>query len=183
MQVEYRCKGCVVSDDSKALIEDRVHRLSKYLGEVDRAEVFFERSQNPAQSDKVHAEITLRLASTVARAKGAAEDELAAFDRAEHKLAHQLEKLKGRLLARSHPHHRTDKVADLSQLDEVPQIVRSKAFELEVLDPETAAVRMELLSHSFYLFINSLTERSAVVYRRGDGSVGLIDQAEVADPS
>jgi len=40
-----------------------------------------------------------------------------------------------------------------------------------------------LLSHSFYLFINSLTQRSAVVYRRGDGSVGLIDQAEVLDPS
>jgi len=183
MKVEYRCKGCALSDEHKQLIEDRVHRLSKYLGEVDRAEVFLERSSNPAQSEKVHAEITLRLAKTVARAKGSADEEMAAFDRAEHKLAHQLEKLKGRLLARSHPHHRVDKAVDPSQLDEVPQIARSKAFELEVLDPETAAIRMELLSHSFYLFINSLTQRSAVVYRRGDGSVGLIDQAEVLDPS
>lgn len=183
MKIEYRCKGCTLSDESKALIEDRVRRLGKYLGEVDRAEVFFERLSNPAQSDKVHSEITIWLASTVARAKGSGDEELPAFDRAERKLAHQLEKLKGRLLARSHPHHRTDKAVDPAHLDEVPQIARSKAFELEVLDPETAAVRMELLSHSFYLFINSLTERSAVVYRRGDGSVGLIDQAEAVDPS
>jgi len=62
MKVEYRCKGCALSDEHKQLIEDRVHRLSKYLGEVDRAEVFLERSSNPAQSEKVHAEITLRLA-------------------------------------------------------------------------------------------------------------------------
>ena len=36
---------------------------------------------------------------------------------------------------------------------------------------------MELVGHDFYFFRNAATGNAAVVYRRNDGDVGLIDEA------
>jgi len=38
-----------------------------------------------------------------------------------------------------------------------------------------AIAQMELLGHSFYLFINEETNASCVVYRRNDGNIGLLE--------
>ena len=57
------------------------------------------------------------------------------------------------------------------------RIVKTKRFHLGPLSPEEAALKMDLMGHGFFFFINSATGRSAVVYRRDDGAVGLIDEA------
>ncbi len=57
------------------------------------------------------------------------------------------------------------------------RIVKTKRFHLGPLSPEEAALKMDLMEHGFFFFINSATGRSAVVYRREDGAVGLIDEA------
>ncbi len=57
------------------------------------------------------------------------------------------------------------------------RIVKTKRFHLGPLTPDEAALKMDLLGHGFFFFINSTTGRSAVVYRRDDGAVGLIDEA------
>ncbi len=57
------------------------------------------------------------------------------------------------------------------------RIVKTKRFHLGPLSPEEAALKMDLMEHGFFFFINSVTGRSAVVYRREDGAVGLIDEA------
>ncbi len=175
MAVEIRCKGCSMSEEARAHVEDRVARLEKFLGSPERVEVYVQRAGNPANPQRVVAEITYALAKAVVRARGIGSSELEAFDLAEERLKRRLERLKGRLVARSHPHHRAGGV-------QVPEprleIRRRKRFTLEAMDPVAAAFRMDLLDHSFYLFINEETGRPAVVYRRDDGSVGLIDQAE-----
>jgi putative sigma-54 modulation protein len=43
--------------------------------------------------------------------------------------------------------------------------------------PSDAALQMELLGHGFYYFANAETGRPAVLYRRDDGTVGLIEEA------
>ena len=40
---------------------------------------------------------------------------------------------------------------------------------------DEAVLQMELLGHDFFLFTNAETGRSAVVYMRDDGDVGLTD--------
>ena len=58
------------------------------------------------------------------------------------------------------------------------EIVRSKRVEKLLLSPLEAALRMDLVSHDFYFFTNADTGEPAVVYRRNDGGIGLIDQTE-----
>ena len=53
--------------------------------------------------------------------------------------------------------------------------MKNKSFAIKPMTPEEAALQMDLLGHDFYFFTNAETERAAVVYRRDDGDVGLID--------
>lgn len=58
------------------------------------------------------------------------------------------------------------------------QIVKSKRFAMFPMSAEEAVDRMELLGHGFFFFTNIDTSHAAVVYRREDGQVGLIDEAD-----
>ena len=41
--------------------------------------------------------------------------------------------------------------------------------------PEDACIQMELLGHTFFVFSNAETDEVNVVYKRKDGSYGLIE--------
>ena len=53
--------------------------------------------------------------------------------------------------------------------------MKTKQFTIKPMAPEEAALQMELLGHDFYFFTNSESGRAAVVYRRHDGDLGLIE--------
>ena len=59
--------------------------------------------------------------------------------------------------------------------DDSIQIVRTKRFAVNPMDAEEACLQMELLGHSFYMFLNAETGEVNVVYRRNDGAYGLIE--------
>ena len=69
-------------------------------------------------------------------------------------------------------------VVDLTDEAMETRIVKTKRFHLGPLTPDEAALKMDLLGHGFFFFINRETGRSAVVYQREDGDVGLIDEAD-----
>ncbi|HEV2760087.1 MAG TPA: sigma 54 modulation/S30EA ribosomal C-terminal domain-containing protein [Acidimicrobiales bacterium] len=45
---------------------------------------------------------------------------------------------------------------------------------MKPMTPEEAALQMDVLGHDFYLF-NNTDGVAAVVYRRNDGDIGLIE--------
>jgi putative sigma-54 modulation protein len=57
----------------------------------------------------------------------------------------------------------------------VPLIVKTKHFMVKPMAPEEACLQLELVGHDFYVFKNSETNETAVVYRRRDGHYGLIE--------
>ena len=54
-------------------------------------------------------------------------------------------------------------------------IERTKKFDIKPMYPEDACVQMELLGHSFYVFMNADTDELNVVYKRKGGTYGLIE--------
>ena len=54
-------------------------------------------------------------------------------------------------------------------------VVKRKQFDVKPMDVAEAALQMELLGHDFYLFMLADSGRCAVVYRRRDGNLGLIE--------
>ena len=63
---------------------------------------------------------------------------------------------------------------DTEESDEI-NIAKIKRFSIKPMDAEEACLQMELLNHSFYVFINSETGNVSVVYKRKNGTYGLIE--------
>ena len=53
---------------------------------------------------------------------------------------------------------------------------RKKRFNLRPMSAEEAVLQMNLLGHDFFLFKDQDTFEVCLVYRRGDGGYGLIEQ-------
>ena len=64
-----------------------------------------------------------------------------------------------------------DDTADTNEI----KIVRTKRFGIKPMFPEDACMQMDLLGHNFFVFSNAETEQVNVVYKRKDGSFGLIE--------
>jgi putative sigma-54 modulation protein len=163
--------------------------------------VHFSEHRNKRNADKEVCEVTLEGHGHHVRCKVSAPDGFAAVDRAVEKLEHQLHKLKTKLLKvkRKHEGHRRAERSP-QPLDEEellggdglatavldgrrdedgsgPRIVKSKRFTIKPMTADEAVLQMDLLGHDFFFFTNAETERAAVIYRRSDGDVGLIDEA------
>lgn len=186
MEVLMRSRNIDVPATVREAAEEKVQRLARHLGGWEEAEIAFIEERNPRIAEADICEITFRGHGHILRAKAAASDPLASVDKAVSKLVPQMEKLKARMLRRDHDSLRY-RPAEVSVGDDglagsasgeagdEPRIVRSKRFQLKPMTPEEAALQMEMLGHTFYFFTNAESEAPAVVYRRDDGHVGLID--------
>jgi putative sigma-54 modulation protein len=56
-----------------------------------------------------------------------------------------------------------------------PAIVRTKRFVVQPMEREDAVEQMELLGHSFFVYMDAETKHMSVLYRRQDGNYGLLE--------
>lgn len=54
------------------------------------------------------------------------------------------------------------------------EIVRTKEYPVRPMSKEDAALQMELLGHSFFVYVDIDTEETQVLYLRKDGNLGLL---------
>jgi len=181
VEVTIRGKNVDVTDRLRAAAEEKVGRLSRHHEGWEHAEVQFIEERNPRISAKEVCEATLRGHGRIIRAKAASADSLTSLDKVVDKLEHQIDKLKSRLISRTHPKHHQIDSPTIEQVDEPdqaeqgpPRIVKAKQFDMKPMTPEEAALQMDVLGHDFYLF-NNTDGVAAVVYRRNDGDIGLIE--------
>ena len=192
MDVTVSSRHMELTEPLRQAAEEKIGRLERFLDGMERAEVHFSEEKNPRIADRDVCEVTIAGHGHHVRTKAVAADPFAAVDVAVDKLEHQLHKLKTKLAGRSAPKRRktlgrpTPPVDDLDELDDLrddeaeepsaPRIVKKKAFAPTPVTPEEAVHQMELVGHDFYFFRNAMTGAAAVVYRRDDGDIGLIDE-------
>lgn len=206
MQITFKSRNLVMSDRLKTVTTEKISRLSKYLEGMDHADITFFEEKNKRIAAHEVCEVVLFGHGHYVRAKATAPDAFAAVDLVIDKLAHQLTKLKGRVITRHHSHSHHNGVAKVSgakpangakaaksatalldrpipvpaPIDEdesVAKIVRKKQFVMHPMTPDEAALKLDLLQHDFFLFTNAETGGASVLYRREDGHLGLIDAA------
>jgi putative sigma-54 modulation protein len=64
---------------------------------------------------------------------------------------------------------------ELGELDEPARLVRRKAVHIKPMTTDEAALQMALLDHDFFFFTHADTGLPAVIYRRNDGDLGLLE--------
>ena len=195
MDIEVRGKNRPVSSRLDAAAREKVSRIAKFTHDAGRVEVDFSEQQHQRIAESQLCEITVHLKKHFVKAHACAPEPEAALDLAVDKVGHQVARIKDKRVSRSHPRHRNgangngpgtvdDDQGDLvldDDGDTAPDygpdavIVKTKRFTAKPMDPGEAALQLQLLGHEFYLFTNSETGRAAVLYRRRDGDLGLIE--------
>lgn len=181
-RVDVQVRNLQLTELIRLHVEERASKLDHYLPVLE--EVNVELSHHPSArnaNDRNVAQITVRGKGLTLRAEERASEVLAAFDAAIDILRTQIDRFKGR-----HYHHRgdglsaTDAAEGPPPLDDTdrlsPLIVRRKQFRISPMNELEALEQMRLLGHdSFFLFFNAETNRINVLYRRRDGTYGLIE--------
>ena len=178
---EFTAPHAHLTESLKALAEEKVEHAARMFEDTRFADVEFSEETNPRIAERYRVEITATAAGQTVRVEAAGLDERAALDIAVDKFERQLRRLKERLIGRSRKH--ADKrlnaaslgvEEDIGAADDI-RIDRVKRFAVKPMTPEEAALQMDLLGHGFFLFLNGESDRYSVLYRRRDGSLGLIE--------
>ena len=165
-------KNIDVTDGLRDAIYEKIGKLERYFTEDTEVHVTFS-----VEKERQKIEVTIPMKGNIIRAEEESTDMYVSIDLVEEIIERQLRKYKNRIVERKQAGHGLsqafveEEVADEEEIE----IIRSKRFAINPMDPEEACVQMELLGHDFYVFRNSETDEVNVVYRRKKNSYGLIE--------
>ena len=129
------------------------------------------------EKERQKIEVTIPVKGNIIRSEQVSSDMYVSIDLVEEVIERQLRKYKNKLVAKHQEGGNFNQAfydVDDTDDDEV-KIVRTKRFGIKPMYPEDACVQMELLGHDFYVFCNAETDEVNVVYKRKNGSFGLIE--------
>lgn len=181
-KVDVQGRNIGLTDRIRKHVEQRAGKLDHYLPTIEEAFVELTHHKSARSiNDRNVAQITVRGKGLILRTEERADEILTAFDTALDKLQHQIERYKGK-----HYHGRGDGQSVAEVLDELvpkddtdrlpPVIARRKHFQVLPMNEQEAVEQMNLLGHdNFFVFYNAETSKINVLYRRRDGSYGLIE--------
>lgn len=161
-----RGENIAITDAIRDYAETKLSKLEKYFSEdltVHVTAKVYPNKQAKAEVTIPHKDVTLRAEET-------SNDWYASLDLIVDKLERQIRKHKTKIQKRN----RVEKTHDEPSND-VETIARIKDLDIETMSPQDAIDQMECLEHDFFIFLNEDTARVSVVYRRKDGSTGLLN--------
>src|ERR1044071_858605 len=181
-KVEIVARNMRLADNLKDYIEKKTAKLDRHLQDIDeiRVEVSHVKSARSA-ADRQVAQITVHGKGFILRSEERADDIHAAFDVALEKVQRQIDRYKGK-----HYHGRGDGRSAAEVLEEdlpvdetgelLPFIARRKKFIMLPMNEDEAVEQMRLLGHdTFFVFFNAEQNSIQVLYRRRNGTYGLIE--------
>lgn len=175
-----------LTEEQKDYIAKKIKHLAEFADRIndESTEVRVNVKQNKLKTTdhNISVEITMIVPHALIRAEINGQTVQEAVDLCEEKLRKQIERYKGKL------HRRVDSgklmpkstLEDLAgtqeEFSELKKILKRKTFEdLKAMHEEEALEQMELLDHDFFVFENVATASPSIVYKRVDGTYGLID--------
>jgi len=178
VRLQVKGRNVEVSDSLKTYAQEKLGKLEKHLNDAARLELELAVEKNPSISANQIAEGTIWTKGPVLRAKESSTDMRASIDLLVEKLERQARRYRDK--RRRGPGGRASGIVEQGAIpvvpdEESPVIVKTKQFAVKPMSPEEAVLQLELIGHDFFVFQNAETADVNVVYRRRDGSYGLIE--------
>jgi putative sigma-54 modulation protein len=172
-----RGRGIDLNDRLREYASEKLTRSQRFFERIIKMEVELSEERNPRVKARHRVEVTVKTPGETLRAHGEGTDYFAAIDTAADRLESQVKKFKGRLVNRGHRgnNHLESPMAGGSDPEDGPVIVRQRQVETKPMTPEEAVLELEQGSLQFLLFVNAETMAPGVLYRRPDGSYGLVE--------
>ncbi|GAB4462586.1 MAG: ribosome-associated translation inhibitor RaiA [Anaerolineales bacterium] len=181
-KIEVLARNMRLNDNTREYVKKKAAKLERYLQEIDeiRVELSHVKTARSA-TDRQVAQITLRGKGFILRTEERADDVRAAFDTALDKMQRQIERYKGKhYRGRGDGRSAAEVVEEEWPVDEtgelLPLIAKRKKFVLVPMTEEEAVEQMKLLGHdNFFVFFNAEQNSIQVLYKRRNGTYGLIE--------
>lgn len=190
MDVIVKGRQAAVTAQVRAYASEKLGKLDRYLPTLREAVV--EVGREKTTSGRYVVQVTLDSNGTFLRAEERAAELPVAIDQAYGALSRQIERHKQRLYrhkdiraargARQAAQASAAETAGEGEEEEefvLGKVVRVKRFGVKPMSVEEALEQMELLGHTFFLFLDASSQAYSLIYRRRDGDYGLI----VAEPA
>ena len=173
MKINITGKGIELTQGLKDAVTSKLSKLERMFTKDAICNVTLS-----VEKERQKIEVTIPVKGNIIRSEQVSNDMYVSIDLVEEIIERQLKKYKSKLIDKHQEAGSYFKQEFLEKdfMDEEDvKIIRSKKFDIKPLYPEDACVQMELLGHSFYVFINAETEKVNVVYKRKGGTYGLIE--------
>ena len=161
-----------VTPGLREAVEDKIGKLEKYFNPDTEVHVTLS-----VEKDRQKIEVTIPVKGSIIRSEQVSNDMYVSIDLVEEIIERQLKKYKTKIVDKQQSASAFSKLFIENDYmdDEEIKIVRNKKFDIKPLYPEDACIQMELLGHSFFVFINAETDQVNVVYKRKGDTYGLIE--------
>ena len=163
-------KQMTVRESLKLHVDKKLQKFDRFFGEDTEAFV----TCKTRRGVKI-IEITVNYGGTTFRCEAESDTFITALDRAIEGLERQIRKNKTRL------EKTVKRGAFILEADDDDEYVEEEEFEIRVktfpfkpMTAEEAILQMNLLGHEFYVFVDADSGDTCVVYKRKEGSYGLI---------
>ena len=167
MNTVFVARKMTLSDSFKERAEQKLKKLDKFFDDV-KAQVTVS-----SQKEMATVELTVWAGGMIFRAEARSIDKLDALNDAIDNLIRRIRKNKTRLQKKVK--------ASAFELPEEPipeetdyDVIRTKEVTLRPTHVDEAILQMNMLGHSFFVFLSAESGTVNVVYRRNDGGYGLI---------
>jgi len=181
--VKVKGKHLQVTDGLRDYAQQKLQRLEKYVGNIREAIVV-----ESIDGNYHRVEVTLEGDGLLLRGEERTTDMYVSVDRVVDKLEHRVKKYKEkhthlrnhqdslRTSATNNGHNYEGLLPAETEedVDTRPQIVRTKAVTMKPMDIDDAIQMLELTDHEWFVYLDSSTNMTQVVYRRRDGNYGLV---------
>ncbi len=171
MNISINGRHLTVRQDLRDLIEKKLAKFDRFFpGGADAAVTC-----RTERDDKI-IEITINVGRTIFRAEKAADTFQSALDGCLSSIERQIRKNKTRLEKRMKNDIAVPAPAleDDNVDEEVLFDIRRKTFPVRPMSLEEAILQMNLIGHSFYMYLDADTSKISVVYKRHGDTYGVI---------
>lgn len=179
LDVKIFSRNLDVDENLQDQINRKVAGLDRFLEDIIDARVDLTSTNAKNAEEREVAQITVQGKGFILRAEERSSDIVNALNMAVDTLQRRIKRYKGKRNQRwKQGLGEEDILLEIEDedWDEEPVIARRKQFSLRPMDEWEAIEQMELLGHNdFFVFYNAQTESINVLYRRNDGSFGLIE--------
>lgn len=175
MELNIRGKNLEMTDALHDYVEKHTGKIQRYFDKPVKMNVLL-RISNMTKT----CEVTVYADGVILRGVEKSDDMYKSIDLVFDKVERQIHKYKTRLAKKfkgkaglSDQFIKEKEPA--ADTDSEFEIVKTKRFHIAPMSSEEAILQMNLLGHNFFMFFDSETENTAIVYRREDGKYGIIE--------
>ncbi|MCR5610351.1 MAG: ribosome-associated translation inhibitor RaiA [Clostridiales bacterium] len=172
MRVTITGKNIEVSDYLRDLALKKMTKLERYFPSDTVAQVTM-----AVEKNRHIVEVTIPYAGGLIRGEEVTGDMYASIDNVIAKVERQIIRHRTKLEKNLKTDAFDEPIPEYfeDEDEEGPKVVKVKRFSIKPMSEEEAVLQMDLLGHSFFVFMNSETNDINVLYRRKDGNLGLIE--------